>query len=337
MENLIKEYNVLNPDGEIKQNARGELVIVNKRTGVSRNVTGADGQPVRGQVAPVTKDIVDPTDPSGKRMITVEVNSYKAGTGLGDGSQPAPVGVLGVATSQIPSDYMRDPNNPQGVIPVPGSAADPNAKVPLNYRRAPNGVDFEYIPGGPADPAVQARQSSVKLSEKDLAAREASYPKATSAINAFEAKTAKFERDIAELIENEKGLNEITGYLAGRTDLSAVSPEGRRALALFNTITAKGGFSELQDLRNASPTGGALGNVSNQEGKQLIDSFGALSRTQSGNDLRKSLATAQSDLQNLKQRMREAYDLTYEYRAGRAPSSSGGGAPSGGFTYVGKE
>jgi hypothetical protein len=125
-----------------------------------------------------------------------------------------------------------------------------------------------------------------------------------------------------ELIENKKGLDEITGFFAGRTDISAMSDAGRRALSLFNTITAKGGFSELQAMRNASPTGGALGNVSNQEGKQLIDSFGALSRTQSGDDLRKSLATAKADLQNLKERMREAYDLTYEYRG------AGAGAPA---------
>jgi hypothetical protein len=289
-------------------------------------------------------------------MITVEVNSYKAGTGLGaDGNQPAPAGVLGVATSQIPANYMRDPNNPQGVIPVPGSAADPNAAVPSGYRPTPTGFEpipggpkdpnavvppnyrktadgqgLEFIPGGPADPAVQAQQATGKLDAKTLAAREAAYPKVTSALKAFEAKTKQFDSVITELIANEKGLNEITGYLAGRTDLSAMSDAGRRALSLFNTITAKGGFSELQDMRNASPTGGALGNVSNQEGKQLIDSFGALSRTQSGNDLRKSLATAKSDLENLKTRMREAYDMTYEYRADRAPSSGGGGAPSSG-------
>jgi hypothetical protein len=106
-----------------------------------------------------------------------------------------------------------------------------------------------------------------------------------------------------------------------------MSDKSRRALTLFNTITAKGGFSELQDMRNASPTGGALGNVSNQEGKQLIDSFGALSRTQNANDLRKSLETARSDLRNLKDRMGEAYDLTYEYRK----------PATGGFTYLGRE
>ena len=314
IEDLVKEYNVINPAGKIEVGKDGILRVINERTGVARVVTGPDGQPVMGQVTPVTKDIVDPTDPSGKRMITVEVNSYKAGTGLGDGTQPVPVGVLGVANSQVPANYMRDPNNPQGVVPVPGSPADPNAVVPSGYRKTADGKSFEFIPGGPADPAVQAKQTSVKLSERDLANREAKYPQATAALKGFEAKTTKFERDIDELIANEKGLNEITGFLAGRTDLSAMSSEGRRALTLFNTITAKGGFSELQDIRNSSPTGGALGNVSDREGKQLIDAVGALSRTQDANDLRKSLGILKSDILGAKERLNEAYELTYEYK-----------------------
>jgi hypothetical protein len=319
MEGLVKEYNVLNPAGKIEIDSTGALRTIDERSGTSRVVTGADGQPVMGKVAPVTKDVLDPTDPAQKRMITVDANTYVAGTGLGaDGKAPAPRGVLGVAGSPLQPNYMPDPSNPQGVIPVPGSAADPNANVPVGYRRTPDGKGQEFIPGGPADPKVQAAQNTVKLSAKDAAAREASYPRATSALKSFDAKTDKFDRDIVELLENEKGLNEITGFFAGRTDISAMSDKARRALSLFNTITAKGGFSELQDMRNASPTGGALGNVSNQEGKQLIDSFGALSRTQNANDLRKSLETARSDLQNLKQRMREAYDLTYEYRNGGA-------------------
>tara|TARA_R110002126_G_scaffold171944_4_gene320744 strand:- start:1358 stop:3265 length:1908 start_codon:yes stop_codon:yes gene_type:complete len=323
MEGLVKEYNVLNPAGKIEIDSTGTLRTIDERSGTSRVVTGADGKPVMGKVAPVTKDVLDPTDPAQKRMITVDANTYVAGTGLGaDGNAPPPRGVLGVASSPIPPNYMRDPTNPQGFIPVPGSAADPNAVVPANYRKTADGKGLEAIPGGPADPKVIAAQNTVKLSAKDAAAREASYPRATTALKSFDAKTDKFDRDIAELLANEKGLNEITGFFAGRTDLAAMSKEARRALALFNTITAKGGFSELQDMRNASPTGGALGNVSNQEGKQLIDSFAALSRTQNANDVRKSLETARSDLQNLKQRMREAYDLTYEYR------NSGGGAPA---------
>jgi hypothetical protein len=323
MEGLVKEYNVLNPAGKIEIDSTGALRIIDERSGTSRVVTGADGQPVMGKVAPVTKDVLDPTDPTEKRMITVDANTYVQGTGLGaDGKGAAPKGVLGVAGSPLQPNYMRDPKNPQGVIPIPGSPADPSANLQIGYRQKADGTGQEFIPGGPADPKVQAAQNRVKLSEKDVAAREAKYPQATSALKSFNAKTDKFDRDITELLENKKGLDEITGFFAGRTDISAMSKEARRALALFNTITAKGGFSELQDMRNASPTGGALGNVSNQEGGQLIASFGALSRTQNGDDVRKSLETARSDLRNLKERMGEAYDLTYEYRNG------GGGAPA---------
>jgi hypothetical protein len=160
------------------------------------------------------------------------------------------------------------------------------------------------------------------LGPKEIQAREAKYPQAITALKGFDAKTSKLERDIDELIANKDGLNEITGYIAGRTDLSAMTNAGRRALAKFNTITAKGGFSELQDMRNASPTGGALGNVSNQEGQQLIAAFGSLSRTQNADDLRNSLTTIKSDLQGSKQRVKEAFDATYDYRANRGGAAA---------------
>lgn len=50
MERLIKEYNVLNPDGEIKQNASGALVTVNRRTNVATPVLDNNGKPVMGSL-----------------------------------------------------------------------------------------------------------------------------------------------------------------------------------------------------------------------------------------------------------------------------------------------
>jgi hypothetical protein len=285
-----------------------------------RNLRTGAFEPVVLQPPPMQVDI----SPSSA------TSSYQTGGGGASGgaastnvlaTQVAPQG--GVAP--VANVNGLNPNAPQTQQPI---FARPLPKVPSGplaaYRKTADGTGLEPIPGGPADPAVKALQATETLSAKDIAARNAKYPQATSALKGFEAKTGKFERDIDELIANEKGLNEITGFLAGRTDLSAMTKEGRRALALFNTITAKGGFSELQDMRNASPTGGALGNVSNQEGKQLIDSVGALARTQDANDLRKSLTTLKSDLQGSKQRVREAYDLTYEYRipAGTAPNAA---------------
>ena len=197
------------------------------------------------------------------------------------------------------------------------------AKAPSGYRFTKSG-DLEAIPGGPAAGTMEI------LPLKEIQKREAKYPQAITALKGFDTKTLKLERDIDDLITNKDGLNEITGFFAGRTDLSAMSKAGRRALSTFNTITAKGGFSELQDMRNASPTGGALGNVSNTEGQQLIASFGALARTQDADDLRRSLTTIKSDLQESKQRVKEAFDETYAYRENRnnAPAAPAAGALS---------
>jgi hypothetical protein len=277
------------------------------------------------RATPVTKDIVDPTDPTGRRMITVEVNTYKAGTGLGvDGTQAAPAGVLGVATSQIPANYMRDPNNPQGVIPVPGSAADPNAAVASGYRRTPDGKGQEFIPGGPADPAVQARQATGKLDAKTIATREAAYPQATLAVKNGEQNTTQLIKEVNALAEH-KGLSGITGLIAGRTP--NFSGDARSAQADLKKIIAEGTLKVLTDLRAASKTGGALGNTSNKDIDLLQNAAAALDQTQNTEDFKRKLKDFAFTLERTKQNMRESYDMTYEYKT----------QATGGFTYLGKE
>ena len=149
------------------------------------------------------------------------------------------------------------------------------------------------------------------LSTKDIQKREMAYPQATAAIEGFEKKSENFVTDL-EKLRDSPGLDEITGIAAGR--LPGISAEGRKAQTLYDKIVAKGGFQALQDMRDASKTGGALGNVSNQEGKQLVASFAAINRTQDAPDVREALNTAISDVQGARTRMREAYNTTYEYR-----------------------
>jgi len=150
------------------------------------------------------------------------------------------------------------------------------------------------------------------LTPKEKQKREAAYPQATSAINSFETKADSFVKDI-EKLRDSPGLSEITGIAAGR--LPGITANGRAAQALYDKIVAKGGFQALQDLRDASKTGGALGNVSNQEGKQLTASFAAIDRRQDAKDVRAALDQAIGDIQGSKTRLKEAYDLTYSYKA----------------------
>lgn len=161
------------------------------------------------------------------------------------------------------------------------------------------------------------------LTPKEIQKREAALPAATSAVKGFESKSDSFIKDLKAL-RDHPGLSEITGFAAGR--LPGITDAGRAAQALYDKVVAKGGFQALQDLRDASKTGGALGNVSNQEGKQLTASFAAIDRRQNADDVRAALDTAIADVEGARTRMREAYDDTYKYK--NAPRGAAPAAPA---------
>lgn len=156
------------------------------------------------------------------------------------------------------------------------------------------------------------------ISPKEIQKREAALPQATSAVQGFESKSDKFVADLMAL-RNHPGLSSITGIAAGR--MPGLTADGRAAQALYDKVVAKGGFQALQDLRDASKTGGALGNVSNQEGKQLTASFAAIDRRQDAQDVQAAIDQAIADIQGTKTRMREAYDSTYSYKSGGTPAT----------------
>lgn len=183
-----------------------------------------------------------------------------------------------------------------------------------------------------------ASKNAETISPKEIQKREAVFPQATSSLKGFEAKTDSFISDLKKL-RDHPGLNQITGLVAGR--IPALTDDGRAAQALYDKVVAKGGFQALQDLREASKTGGALGNVSNQEGKQLIASFAAIDRRQNAKDVQNAIDEAISGIEGSKVRMREAYDSTYEYKnKGMEPSQGQPAAPaksSGGVKFLGFE
>jgi hypothetical protein len=187
--------------------------------------------------------------------------------------------------------------------------------VPAGYRMTPEG-NLEAIPGGP---------TTTPLAPKELQKRNADYPAATAAIKGYESKADLFIEDLKKL-RDHPGLENITGVIAGRTP--SITADGRAAQALYDKIVAKGGFQALQDLRAMSKTGGALGNVSNQEGKQLTQSFAAISQIQDAKDVQAAIDQAIADIEGSKTRTREAYDATYEYR-NAAPTSTGGAPVTG--------
>ena len=174
---------------------------------------------------------------------------------------------------------------------------------------------------------VAEQGESLEISPKEIQKREAAYPKATSAVKSFEANSDSFISDLKKL-RNHPGLSNITGVIAGRTP--SFTSEGRAAQALYDKIVAKGGFQALQALREASTTGGALGSVSNQEGKQLVQSFAAIDQRQDAPDVQAAIDQVIQEVEGTKTRVREAYDMTYDYktRRGAAPAQPGASKPT---------
>jgi len=169
--------------------------------------------------------------------------------------------------------------------------------------------------------SLKESASAELLTPKEKQKREAAFPQATSAIKGFETKADSFVNDIKKL-RDDPGLAEITGIAAGR--LPGITANGRRAQALYDKIVAKGGFQALQDMRDMSKTGGALGNVSNQENTQLKASFAAIDRRQDAKDVKAALDQVIGDIEGSKTRLKEAYDMTYSYKTEQPKKSLSG-------------
>jgi hypothetical protein len=207
-------------------------------------------------------------------------------------TQFRPVTNVSVAAPVTPVT-IQDPNNPNQNIVI-------------------NGRDGTVLGVSPKEGL------GVDLTARERQAREAKYPQATTAIKTYESKSEELAKDL-ETLADHPGLDGISGAIFGRT------PSGTKnsmaAQEKYNSIVARGGFKELADMRASSPTGGALGNVSNQEGQFLRDAFASIGRTQSKDDLAAALKEAAKRVRESKTRLREAYDMTYEYRGNAAPKA----------------
>jgi hypothetical protein len=152
---------------------------------------------------------------------------------------------------------------------------------------------------------------------------------AAEALTAMEGVTAKYDKtiELAERLLKNPALDSIIGNVQGNvpeTVLSVLSQDAANALSDYNTLLAVAGFQELQSMRDASPTGGALGQVSDSENRLLQQSAFASSRTQSEAKFRESLKTYLKLLRESKGRVENAYERTYggRFTPQRAPAAA---------------
>ena len=107
------------------------------------------------------------------------------------------------------------------------------------------------------------------------------------------------------------------------------TPQFELAQAL-ETIRANIGFDQLQALRDASPTGGALGQVSNFENRQLQSVLGSLAQGLSGESLISNLNEVIRIKDQALQRRRQAFQTDFGLSVQEQQEPRGGGGGGGG-------
>lgn len=143
-------------------------------------------------------------------------------------------------------------------------------------------------------------------------------PKAENAFLVANRKAADIEARAKEAIEQTKGTTTgLPGAIFGNVP-------GTKAYDLretIKTIVANIGFDELQAMRDASPTGGALGQVAIKEIEFLQAARGSLNPNQSEAQLRKNLNDFLKGMEQLKEERRRAFKADF----GRDPGEASGG------------
>ena len=165
---------------------------------------------------------------------------------------------------------------------------------PAGYQWGADGKSLQAIPGGPADTKAGKEAEALKKREQGALARaEQVMNAAKSAID----KTGYFTAGIGSV-----GLRNIPGTAA--YDLRKKVDE----------IKANIGFAELQAMREASPTGGALGQVAVQELEMLQSVLGSLDTGQSPGQLSAALNKVHKHYDNWRRTVQQA---------NQAPAQSG--------------
>lgn len=148
--------------------------------------------------------------------------------------------------------------------------------------------------------------------------------------DAFRARAAEAGLDnvavtrgaIAAAINQATNLS--SGFVGSMTERIPGSPAADLD-ARLNTIRANISFDRLQQMRQNSPTGGALGNVSNREMELLASTLGSLSLRQSPAQLVESLQT----IDGIMQKLDAAYRADLERFGADAMGGAGGGQTQG--------
>lgn len=200
------------------------------------------------------------------------------------------------------NDFIRTSRQPAS------SSTSVSVKTPAQMGTIPPGFRVEY--DGQSNPVAM-----VPIPGSPAAREETAAANATAANTQQRQTTADVVvSDIDRVLGIVKDANvPVTGF--GALFKAVPASDAKNVAALLDTIKANAGFDKLGAMRAASPTGGALGNVTERELSLLQSTIGSLEQEQSQEQFVRNL-----------QRVKEVY-LDTIHGKGNRPDVPGGSAP----------
>jgi len=224
---------------------------------------------------------------------------------------------------------MRDPitgeliahNEKNFAPPGNGITVKPDGTIQIGGKPSEYSLD-PTAPKGKQSGLVFDDQGMIRLSPNP---QQAGFNKAALKFNDLAAKNNLVQDDLQRALDSFTVVNEETGQrevksgqmaagpasvFAGIPVFGASTPAGTLE-GFITTIKANVGFDELQAMREASPTGGALGQVSEQEIKFLQALLGDLEQARDPEVLAYNLERLKTFLAGRQQRYADAFAADY--------------------------
>jgi hypothetical protein len=261
-------YGALNP-GQIRpavpENVAGLIGLpgIDQRTGAPENLTDSQtkGAILRSLPENEQRDIV--RSGADVEVIMRDGQPVVVPRGQSWGQAPAPK-APGTVVNVGPNGEEFG-KAPEGTV----WQRDETGKVKLDERGAPVAIPFQ---GGP----VWEKQQSQGGKEASAAERQA-------------RQGGVVAQDIDRALDIVSGSPMLTTGMGAQMLSGVGGTSAKNVAALLDAVKANVGFDQLQAMRAASPTGGALGAVSEQENKLLQSALGSLDQSQDQKQLTDNL------------------------------------------------
>lgn len=215
--------------------------------------------------------------------------------------QGVPTGAPGQAVPSTPKVWGDQEAEAAGLYDTPGQPPQQAAA-----RTAPGMV--------PKDVEGAARAKKLGFEEGD---RQADLGRATSAVATSVSNLERLKM-FANRVKADPALDSITGFQG----IFPNWPGGKAANlnAQLETLKSQIGFGALQAMRDASKTGGALGSVSDAEGKRLENNLAALDRAQDAQSFKRAMDDIIKYADDVIPRIHSAYQQDYGRLRNGAPA-----------------